>query len=144
MVLRVAVSQRKRLALSRRPTGAAGLYAKGNGGEGVEVVVELFEIDLRVKRAETVALPGAAEPQKFQAGAIEDDTDVEKFFAVDTGNDADDSIFKQVRFLHGWPPLQRSPMRRYGLPGIGYIWIGYRLVTGRMTSPATSLREGDR
>jgi len=95
--------------------GATGLFAKGNGTKGMEVVIELFEIEFWIKGMQTVALLRAAQPQKFQAGAIENDSDVEKFFAVDAGDDADDGIFKQVRFLHGGPPLQSSRMRRYGL-----------------------------
>src|SRR5580692_10635567 len=100
--------------------GAAGLFAGGDSCQGVEVVVQLFKIESRVKGEKAVALLGAAEPQKFQPGAIEDDSDVEELFAVDPGDDADDGIFKRVRFLHGGPPLQTSRMRRYGLSGIGY------------------------
>jgi hypothetical protein len=78
--------------------GAAGLFTEGNGSKGVEVVVEFIEIELRVECEETVALLSAAEAQKFQARAIEDDSNVKEFFAVDAGDDANDGIFKQVRF----------------------------------------------
>src|ERR1700722_11376993 len=104
-------------------------------------MVEFFEIELRVKGEETIALPCAAEPQEFPAGAIEDDPDVEEFFAVDAGNDADDGIFKQVRFLQGGPPLQRSRMGRHGLSGIGYRWLAKVLGTVSMRIPTAILRE---
>src|SRR5580692_9893535 len=101
--------------------------------------LKFFEVEVGVKGEQAVAVICAAKPKEFNVRTIEDDPNVEELFAVDTGDDANDGIFKQVCCGHEGPLLQRSRMWRSGLPGIGYRRNGSPLETGLKASRAAIL-----
>lgn len=81
-------------ALGELGDGACGGIGDADAGEGFEVTADEGQVELRPEGAEAVIFDVDAGFEEAVLQAEDDDACVDKLFALDAGDDADDGVVK--------------------------------------------------
>jgi hypothetical protein len=99
-VLRVAVSQRNRVAISSLPMGPASVPPLAHPFKSPEVFFYFVKVQCAAKGMEPLLVYRKPRLQELQLVAINHHTGVQKLLPFHPGHHADNGVFKYLLFLH--------------------------------------------